>query len=111
MATYCVSNSFTDRGIRVPAEEAEESGLTVDQVRIKDKYGGGFPAEVEGFHHLHCLVRIFSLTMFPLTEFQNTLRKSLYYNYDYYQSRGEGVFSNNSYLARRQVCEFASFRE
>ncbi|CAI7675679.1 unnamed protein product [Penicillium manginii] len=76
------------RGIRVPAEDAEESGLAVDQVRIKDKYGGGFPAEVEGFRRLRCL---------------NVLRQSLYYNYSYYHSRGEGVFGNNSYIVRRQV--------
>lgn len=62
-----VSNLFTDRGIRVPAVDAEESGLAIDQVRIKDRYGGGFPAEVEGFHHLHCLVGIFDLTMSSLT--------------------------------------------
>jgi hypothetical protein len=58
--SLCISctNPFIDRGIRVPAEDAEESGLAVDQVRIKDKYGGGFPAEVEGFRRLRCLVRI-----------------------------------------------------
>lgn len=41
---------------RVPTEEAERSGLAADQVKIKDKYGGGYPAHVEGLHHLHCLV-------------------------------------------------------
>ena len=45
-----------DRAIRVPAEEAEKSGLAADQVKISEKYGGGYPANVEGLHHLHCLV-------------------------------------------------------
>ena len=47
---------ITDRGVRVPAEDAEQSGIAADQVKIKEKYGGGFPANVEGLHHLHCLV-------------------------------------------------------
>ena len=37
-------------------DEAPESGFKVDQVKINKKYGGGFPANVEGLHHLHCLV-------------------------------------------------------
>lgn len=45
-----------DRGVRVPVEQAEESGLAPDQVKISERYGGGFPANVEGLHHLHCLV-------------------------------------------------------
>jgi hypothetical protein len=42
---------------RVPTEDAERSGLAPDQVKIKKQYGGGYPAHVEGLHHLHCLVR------------------------------------------------------
>ncbi|KAJ6091962.1 hypothetical protein N7467_003931 [Penicillium canescens] len=76
------------RGVRVSAEDAEESGLAADQVKIKKKYGGGFPANVEGLHHLHCL---------------NLLRQSLYYNYDYYHEMGEGPFVNNDYIVRRHV--------
>lgn len=47
-----------DRGIRVPEKDAEQSGLTADQVQINSKYGGGYPANVAGLHHLHCLVRL-----------------------------------------------------
>jgi hypothetical protein len=47
-----------DRSIVVPVEEAERTGLRHDQVKVSQKYGGGFPANVEGLHHLHCLVRI-----------------------------------------------------
>lgn len=51
---------FPDRGVRVSPGEAEESGLVPGHVQISDKYGGGFPAHLEGLHHLNCLV--FSLS-------------------------------------------------
>ncbi|THC88338.1 hypothetical protein EYZ11_012217 [Aspergillus tanneri] len=76
------------RPLRVPPEDAEKAGISPDQVKINDQYGGGYPANLEGLHHLHCL---------------NLLRKSLYYNYEYYHSRGEGAFSNNDYIVRRHV--------
>ena len=46
----------TDRHIAVPSNLAEKSGLQPNQVQISEKYGGGYPANVEGLHHLHCLV-------------------------------------------------------
>ncbi|RHZ56930.1 hypothetical protein CDV55_101223 [Aspergillus turcosus] len=76
------------RSLRVPAEEAEKSGLARDQVKINQKYGGGYPANVEGFHHLHCL---------------NLLRQTLYYNYDYYHKLGQGAFKNDDFIVRRHV--------
>ncbi|KAJ5630793.1 uncharacterized protein N7484_010893 [Penicillium longicatenatum] len=76
------------RGIRVPTADAEQSGLTADQVQINPKYGGGYPANVGGLHHLHCL---------------NVIRQSLYYNYDYYHMKEEGIFSHNDYIVRRQI--------
>ncbi|KAI9370174.1 hypothetical protein BJX61DRAFT_544885 [Aspergillus egyptiacus] len=76
------------RPIRVPVEEAAKSGIAADQVHINPKYGGGYPANVEGLHHLHCL---------------NLLRQTLYYNYDYYHARGEGAFKNNDFIVRRHV--------
>ena len=45
-----------DSAARIPNDKAAKSGLASDQVKIKDKYGGGYPAHVEGLHHLHCLV-------------------------------------------------------
>lgn len=42
----------------MPADEAEKSGLAPDQVKINEEYGGGYPANLEGLHHLHCLVRM-----------------------------------------------------
>lgn len=48
-----------DRSAIVPSDQAEKSGLSPDHVQVNGKYGGGFPANVEGLHHLHCLVSIF----------------------------------------------------
>ena len=45
------------RPLAVPEHLAEKVGLDPDQVKINAKYGGGYPANVEGLHHLHCLVR------------------------------------------------------
>ncbi|XHG03382.1 hypothetical protein AWENTII_006691 [Aspergillus wentii] len=76
------------RPLVVPMDLAEKTGIAHDQVKIKEKYGGGFPGNVEGLHHLHCL---------------NLLRQTLYYNYDYYHAKGEGAFSNNDYVVRRHT--------
>jgi len=76
------------RALRVPADEAAASGLSPDQVKINQKYGGGYPANVEGLHHLHCL---------------NLLRQSLYYNFDYYHALGKGAFQNNDVVLKNHV--------
>jgi hypothetical protein len=47
-----------DRSIVVSLDEAEETGLRDDQVQVSEEFGGGFPANVEGLHHLHCLVSL-----------------------------------------------------
>ncbi|RDL32125.1 Uncharacterized protein BP5553_09527 [Venustampulla echinocandica] len=76
------------RSLAVPASEATESGLLLDQVKISSRYGGGFPANVEGLHHLHCL---------------DLLRQALYFNYDYYHARGNGAFKNKDNIVRFHV--------
>ncbi|ESZ95791.1 tat pathway signal sequence [Sclerotinia borealis F-4128] len=76
------------RGIAVPAVLAAKSGLKADQVKINEKYGGGYPANVEGLHHLHCL---------------NLLRQGLWYNYDYYHEKGEGAFKNDIPILKLHV--------
>ncbi|KAF1938481.1 hypothetical protein EJ02DRAFT_425704 [Clathrospora elynae] len=73
------------RSIVVPEDEAEATGLRHDQVKVSQEYGGGFPANVEGLHHLHCL---------------DLLRKTLHWNYDYYLAKKEGPFSNSAYIVR-----------
>jgi len=76
------------RSAIVPSSLAHRSGLTQSQVQVSSKYGGGFPANVEGLHHLHCL---------------NLLRQSLYFNFDYYHSLGEGAFINSDEILRFHV--------
>ncbi|KAL4748752.1 hypothetical protein BDW72DRAFT_195494 [Aspergillus terricola var. indicus] len=109
------------RPIRVPVDEAAESGISPDHVQISEAHGGGYPANVEGFHHLHCLVSIpswltqeagarthqrvsarekkRSLTLIA----QNLLRQSLYYNYEYYRTKGDGAFQNDDFIVRKHV--------
>lgn len=62
--------------------------MASDQAKINAKYGGGYPANVEGLHHLHCL---------------NLLRQSLWYNYDYYHDREEGAFKNDDFIVMLHV--------
>ncbi|KAL1638841.1 hypothetical protein SLS58_008546 [Diplodia intermedia] len=76
------------RSVAIPADKAEKAGIAKDQVKISEKYGGGYPANVEGLHHLHCL---------------NLLRQSLYYNYDHYHSAGKGAFSNADHIVRKHL--------
>jgi hypothetical protein len=60
-------------------------------VKISEKYGGGFPANVEGLHQLHCL---------------NLLRKGLWFNFEHYQALGKGPFANTDYILRKHVSEW-----
>jgi len=76
------------RSIALPESEAAESGFRADQVKINEKYGGGYPANIEGLHHLHCL---------------NLVRQSLYYNYDYYHEQGHGAFKNEDNVVKAHV--------
>ncbi|EPE27422.1 hypothetical protein GLAREA_04213 [Glarea lozoyensis ATCC 20868] len=76
------------RGAAVPQDLAAKSGLTNKHVQIQEKYGGGYPANVEGLHHLHCL---------------NLLRQSLYFNYAYYQAHGDGAFSNEEPILQLHI--------
>lgn len=76
------------RPIAVPKKQAARSGLKPYQVQINSAYGGGFPANVEGLHHLHCL---------------NLVRQSLFFNIDYYRAQGTGAFVNDEYIVRHHV--------
>lgn len=76
------------RSLRVSASLASKSGLSSSQVQISPKYGRGYPANVEGLHHLHCL---------------NLLRQSLWYNYEYYHALGHGAFKNEEFIVKKHV--------
>ncbi|EFQ91715.1 hypothetical protein CFE70_007643 [Pyrenophora teres f. teres 0-1] len=73
------------RSVVIPENEAEQMGLRPDQVKVSQEYGGGFPANVEGLHHLHCL---------------DLVRKTLHWNYDYYLAKKQGPFVNSEYIVR-----------
>lgn len=51
------ANREIDRASIIPENEGIASGLTKHHVQRAKKYGGGFFVNVEGLHHLHCLVR------------------------------------------------------
>ncbi|KAK4171324.1 hypothetical protein QBC36DRAFT_199588 [Triangularia setosa] len=79
----------------IPENEGFASGLTKHHVQRAKKYGGGFFVNVEGLHHLHCL---------------NLVRKSLYFNYNYYKAIGDDAFDleeNIFKILRRIVCLLA----
>ncbi|ETN46997.1 uncharacterized protein HMPREF1541_01187 [Cyphellophora europaea CBS 101466] len=76
------------RGIRVPEDQAVAAGISKSHVRINKKHGGGYPANVEGLHHLHCL---------------NLLRQTSKYNFDYYKALGEGAFKNDDMIVEKHV--------
>lgn len=46
-----------DQPSSAPEAYAELSRIRPSHVRVSTEYGGGFIADVEGLHHLHCLVR------------------------------------------------------
>jgi hypothetical protein len=80
------------RALAVPKAQALKSGITEEQVHIREKYGGGYPANVEGLHHLHCL---------------NLMRQTLKFNWDYYKQKGGGAFKNEDYVVKVHVSKFA----
>jgi len=45
----------------ISASAGAALGLTPSNVQRSDHYGGGFLVNVEGMHHLHCLVGLSSL--------------------------------------------------
>ena len=85
---------YPDRAAIVPISLAAKSGLTEDQVQVSPKYGGGFPANVEGLHHLHCL---------------NLLRKSLYYSFEHYHELGQGAFKNDDRILKFHISMSSCF--
>lgn len=50
--------TITDRAGVISYEEGLASGLKSSFVQRAEKYGGGFIVNVEGMHHLHCLVTL-----------------------------------------------------
>ncbi|KAK3393677.1 hypothetical protein B0H63DRAFT_531545 [Podospora didyma] len=76
------------RPVVVPENLAKGAGLSETHVRVSDKYGGGYVANVEGLHHLHCL---------------NLLRQSLHFNYLFYNTNARNAFVDEDWVLRSHI--------
>jgi hypothetical protein len=94
-----INYPIKDDMIIVPEDQDIASyGLEEGQVKRPLNLGGGYPANLEVFHQLHCLVSTsyyfsahkVSLTLTP----QNLIRQTSHYNFDYYIERRTHAFSN-----------------
>ncbi|KAF2767049.1 hypothetical protein EJ03DRAFT_241786, partial [Teratosphaeria nubilosa] len=72
----------------VPEEDAVRFGLDKRMAKRRPRQGGGFVAQSEGMHHLHCL---------------NLLRKSTRFNYQYYRDLGKHEFGNNDTILEKHL--------
>lgn len=99
--------TLVDRALRLPEDSAKAAGLNENHIRIKKKYGGGYPVNVEGLHHLHCLVSSSTNGYSDAYMWQNLIRQSLYYNYNYYKAKGQGAFKNEDEIVQLHVCELS----
>ncbi|KAG9229919.1 hypothetical protein BJ875DRAFT_386313 [Amylocarpus encephaloides] len=76
------------RPVVIPEDKAESYGIGPGFVKRRKDQGGGFFANVEVFHHLHCV---------------NLLRKGAYFNYDHYHKEGLGPFEDDEQTVRNHV--------
>ncbi|KAK3942791.1 tat pathway signal sequence [Diplogelasinospora grovesii] len=76
------------RPVVIPESQGRTAELNEGQVRLSEAYGGGYVANVEGLHHLHCL---------------NLLRQALYFNVDYYRKQGQGAFVNDEFILHTHI--------
>lgn len=101
-----------DRPGIVSHQQGTAAGLGSRHVQRSDKFGGGFFVNVEGLHHLHCLVcdgnRQPPALPKPtdrcyLTSPKNLVRKGLYYNVQYYKDIGTHAFLNDEHILRLHI--------
>ena len=69
--------------ILVDEDKALKAGFSRGHIKTPPEAGGQNYANVEVFHQLHCL---------------NLLRKTSYWNHDYYANLGEVEFVNEDYI-------------
>jgi len=72
----------------IPETDADRVGFTQGMVKLRDSEGGGFIAQMEVFHNLHCL---------------DTLRQGLYFNYNYYHKSRDGVWGRSDAVVRKHM--------
>lgn len=95
-------------------------GGSRDWVKIRPEFGGGYPATVDGLHHLHCLARLLSflqrqcsLNIILTLTLQNVIRQTLWWNFEYYKAKGLLVFKDakgefDDLVAKYHVCKYIS---
>lgn len=76
-ANHLIDITYTDEVFLVPEElggefHAQGRDIVVPADTPGNRWGAGYPANMEALHQLHCV---------------NLLRKALFFNYDYYASR------------------------
>lgn len=82
----CSANYVSIVGnVIVSEEDGVRAGIPKGNAKFPLDRGGGFLAEVQVFHQLHCV---------------NFLRKGLWFNYDYYDKLGTAEFSNDEEVRR-----------
>ncbi|KAL9533407.1 UstYa family oxidase [Sphaerulina musiva] len=64
--------------VLVSQEDALKAGLRPEMAHLNPEYGAEYPVHVEAIHGIHCL---------------NNLRRSLYWNYEYYRDTGIGGYN------------------
>ncbi|KAH7077437.1 hypothetical protein FB567DRAFT_596604 [Paraphoma chrysanthemicola] len=75
--------------IKLSEDQALRAGLTSGvHLKYKDEFGGGYPALIKGFHHVHCL---------------NLLRQSLYWNFGHYQAEHKLAFGDDFPLLKHHI--------
>jgi hypothetical protein len=77
------AHKTADRPGIIPAEDGPASGLGPRHVQRSDKYGGGYFVNVEGLHHLHCLVSSsvsYILYPFPLPSPSGRISSGAWYH-------------------------------
>ena len=77
--------------------------------RVPCSGGGSTPLTLSGMFSLSFLFMFHRRSRW-LTQYQNLLRKGLYYNYDYYHAQGEVEFSDSDWAQRLHVCKSSSSR-
>ncbi|PMD46911.1 hypothetical protein L207DRAFT_551790 [Hyaloscypha variabilis F] len=85
-----VDQAWTDIGvylgvILVDEDKALKAGISKGHITTPPEAGGQYYVNVEVFHQLHCL---------------NLLRKTNYWNHDYYAKLGENEFVNEDHIVR-----------
>ncbi|KIM94343.1 hypothetical protein OIDMADRAFT_184418 [Oidiodendron maius Zn] len=87
-----VHNAWQDLGLLtthiIPEEDVKRVGFSTGMVKRRAADGGGFVAQMEVFHQLHCL---------------DTLRQGLYYNYNYYHENRQGVWGRSDAVVRKHM--------